>query len=90
MRENGCPAAAGEPTLATRMSPGGAAVAVSRHGCSGWLRLDQVERLLDYAWLDGTGPGGLDYSGYRAFLPAAGFGELTRTQRGWTRTPPDG
>jgi GNAT superfamily N-acetyltransferase len=54
-----------------------------------WLRLAQVERLLDYAWLDGTDPGGLDYADYRAFLPAVGFGELTRTQRGWTRTPPN-
>jgi GNAT superfamily N-acetyltransferase len=52
-----------------------------------WLRLAQVERLLDYAWLDGTDPGGLDYAGYRAFLPAAGFRELTRTRRGWTRAP---
>jgi GNAT superfamily N-acetyltransferase len=54
-----------------------------------WLRLAQVERLLDYAWLDGTDPGGLDYTGYRAFLPAVGFRELTRTQCGWTRTPPN-
>lgn len=52
-----------------------------------WLRLAQVERLLDYAWLDGTDPGGLDYAGYRAFLPTAGFRELTRTRRGWTRAP---
>jgi GNAT superfamily N-acetyltransferase len=35
-----------------------------------WLRLAQVDRLLDYAWLQGTDPGGLDYAGYRAFLPA--------------------
>jgi hypothetical protein len=46
-----------------------------------------VDRLLDYAWLEGTDPGGLDYADYRAFLPAAGFQELTRTRRGWTRTP---
>jgi GNAT superfamily N-acetyltransferase len=52
-----------------------------------WLRLAGVDRLLDYAWLDGTDPGGLDYAGYRAFLPAAGFQELTRTRRGWDRTP---
>ena len=52
-----------------------------------WLRLAQAERLLDYAWLDGTDPGGLDYADYRAFLPAVGFRELTRTQRGWTRGP---
>jgi GNAT superfamily N-acetyltransferase len=52
-----------------------------------WLRLAQVERLLDYAWLepdhDGTGQ---DYAGYRAFLAARGFTMLTRTRRGWTRT----
>jgi GNAT superfamily N-acetyltransferase len=54
---------------------------------AGWLRACGVDRLLDYAWLDGTDPGGLDYAGYRAFLPAAGFQELTRTRRGWTRPP---
>lgn len=52
-----------------------------------WLRLAQVGRLLDYAWLepdqDGTGQ---DYRGYRAFLAASGFTMLTRTKRGWTRT----
>lgn len=37
----------------------------------------------------GTDPGGLDYADYRAFLPAVGFRELTRTKRGWTRTPPE-
>jgi ribosomal protein S18 acetylase RimI-like enzyme len=51
-----------------------------------WLRLAQVDRLLDYAWLepdkDGTGQ---DYAGYRAFLAAAGFTMLTSTRRGWTR-----
>jgi GNAT superfamily N-acetyltransferase len=51
-----------------------------------WLRLAQVERVLDYAWLEGTDPGGQDYADYRAFLPAAGFRELTRTRRGWSRT----
>jgi len=50
-----------------------------------WLRLAQVDRLLDYAWLEGTDPGGIDYADYRAFLPAAGFRELTRTRRGWSR-----
>ena len=54
-----------------------------------WLRLASVDRLLDYTWLDGTDPGGLDYADYRAFLPAVGFRELTRTQRGWNRTPQD-
>ena len=46
-----------------------------------WLRLAQVSRLLDYAPLDESA------AGYRAFLAAAGFQELTRTRRGWTRTP---
>lgn len=50
-----------------------------------WLRLAQVSRLLDYAWLDGTDPGGQSYDDYRAFLPAVGFRELTRTARGWIR-----
>jgi GNAT superfamily N-acetyltransferase len=52
---------------------------------AGWLRLAQVTRLLDYAWLDGTDPAGQSYDGYRAFLSAVGFRELTRTARGWTR-----
>jgi GNAT superfamily N-acetyltransferase len=51
-----------------------------------WLRLAHVDRLLDYAWLEGTDPGGVSYEDYRAFLPAVGFRELTRTQRGWTRS----
>jgi GNAT superfamily N-acetyltransferase len=50
-----------------------------------WLRLAHVDRLLDYAWLEGTDLGGVSYEDYRAFLPAVGFRELTRTQRGWTR-----
>ena len=50
-----------------------------------WLHLAHVDRLLDYAWLEGTDPGGVSYEDYRAFLPAVGFRELTRTQRGWTR-----
>jgi GNAT superfamily N-acetyltransferase len=53
-----------------------------------WLELAHVDRLLDYAWLEGTDPGGLSYEDYRAFLPAVGFRELTRTQRGWTRPAP--
>jgi GNAT superfamily N-acetyltransferase len=52
---------------------------------AGWLELAGVGRLLDYAWLEGTDPGGVSYQDYRAFLPAVGFRELTRTQRGWTR-----
>jgi GNAT superfamily N-acetyltransferase len=51
-----------------------------------WLRLAQVERLLTYAWLDGQDGTGQSYDGYRAFLAVSGFLELTRTQRGWTRT----
>jgi GNAT superfamily N-acetyltransferase len=50
-----------------------------------WLTTAGVDRLLDYAWLEGTDPGGRDYADDRAFLPAAGFQELTRTRRGWTR-----
>jgi GNAT superfamily N-acetyltransferase len=50
-----------------------------------WLRLAGVDRILDYAWLEGTDPGGLSYDDYRAFLPNVGFRELTRTQRGWSR-----
>ena len=50
-----------------------------------WLGLAHVDRLLDYAWLEGTDPGRIGYEDYRAFLPAVGFCELTRTQRGWTR-----
>jgi GNAT superfamily N-acetyltransferase len=52
-----------------------------------WLRLAQVERLLDYAWLEGQDETGQSYDDYRAFLGASGFIELTRTRRGWTRTP---
>jgi GNAT superfamily N-acetyltransferase len=52
-----------------------------------WLRLAQVKRLLDYAWLEGTDYLGHDDTDCRAFLPAVGFGELTRTKRGWSRAP---
>jgi GNAT superfamily N-acetyltransferase len=55
-----------------------------------WLRLAQAERLLGYAWLEGQDPTGQDYTGYRAFLVASGFLELTCTKRGWTRTPHGG
>ena len=50
-----------------------------------WLRLAQVERLLDYAWLAGQDETGQSYEHYRSFLTACGFLELTRTKRGWTR-----
>jgi GNAT superfamily N-acetyltransferase len=52
-----------------------------------WLRLAQVQRLLDYAWLEGQDPAGQDYADSRAFLAASGFRELTRTRRGWNRDP---
>ncbi len=52
-----------------------------------WLRLAQVERLLTYAWLAGQDETGQSYDNYRAFLAASGFRELTRTKRGWVRTP---
>jgi GNAT superfamily N-acetyltransferase len=54
-----------------------------------WLRLAQVTRLLDYASLEAGpgGPDGRDDAGYRAFLAASHFTELTRTRRGWTRNP---
>jgi GNAT superfamily N-acetyltransferase len=52
-----------------------------------WLSDAGVDRLLSYAWLEGTDPGGRDYADDRAFLLAAGFHELTRTRRGWIRTP---
>ena len=52
---------------------------------AGWLRLAQIERLLDYAWLEGQDGTGQSYDAYRAFLAATAFTELTRTQRGWTR-----
>ena len=51
------------------------------------LRLARADNLLDYAWQDGTDPGGPDYASYRAFLPAVGFRELTRTRLIWARTP---
>ncbi len=52
-----------------------------------WLSAAKVDRLLAYAWLEGTDPGGQDYADDRVFLPAAGFQELTRTRRGWNRAP---
>ncbi len=50
-----------------------------------WLQLAYVERLMDYAWLEGRDPMGWDYADYRAFLPAVGFVELTRNKLGWSR-----
>src|SRR4029453_7027064 len=44
-----------------------------------WLRLARVERLLDYAWPK--------EEPRLALLRRLGFRELTRTARGWTRTP---
>ena len=56
-----------------------------------WLGLAGVDKVLDYAWLEGPDHSGQDradqdHAGYRSFLAAAGFRELTRTRRGWTRT----
>jgi GNAT superfamily N-acetyltransferase len=44
-----------------------------------WLRLARVERLLDYAWPK--------EEPRLALLRRLGFGELTRTARGWARSP---
>ena len=52
-----------------------------------WLSLAQAGRLLGYA-AAGQDPSGCDDAGYRAFLAAAGFRELTRTRCGWTRPVP--
>ncbi|HSR85547.1 MAG TPA: GNAT family N-acetyltransferase [Streptosporangiaceae bacterium] len=51
-----------------------------------WLELARVDRLLDYAYLDGADATGMTYDDYRAFLAALPFRMLTRTRRGWTRT----
>ena len=40
---------------------------------------------INHARLEGTDSGGYSYDDYRAFLPAVGFRELTRTARGWTK-----
>jgi GNAT superfamily N-acetyltransferase len=52
-----------------------------------WLRLAHVDRLLDYTYLEGRDVTGQDYDDDRAFLLASPFTELTRTMRGWTRSP---
>jgi len=54
-----------------------------------WLRLAQVERLLNYTYLEGRDATGQDYAGGRAFIEASPFAELTRTKRGWTRNTQD-
>jgi len=46
---------------------------------AGWLRLGRIERVLDYTWPEEAACG--------AFLAHIGFGELTRTARGWSRPP---
>jgi ribosomal protein S18 acetylase RimI-like enzyme len=51
-----------------------------------WLDLAHVDRLLDYAYLDGADATGQTYDDSRAFLAALPFALLTRTRRGWTRT----
>lgn len=45
-----------------------------------WLRLARVDRVLDYAWPE--------QEECVRFLARVGFRELTRTRRGWVRTPP--
>lgn len=50
-----------------------------------WLELANVDRLMDYAYLEDTDATGQRYDGYRALLAACGFRELTRTRRGWIR-----
>jgi ribosomal protein S18 acetylase RimI-like enzyme len=58
---------------------------------AGWLELARVDRLLDYACLDGADATGQAHDDYRAFLDAQPFTVLTRTRRGWTRaTTQDG
>jgi GNAT superfamily N-acetyltransferase len=56
---------------------------------AGWLDLARVDNLLDYSYADTRNPDGCDPTGYQAFLASAGFRELTRTRRGWTRAPAD-
>jgi len=51
-----------------------------------WLRLAHVDRLLDYTYAEGRDATGQSYDEDRAFLRASPFTELTRTQRGWTRS----
>jgi GNAT superfamily N-acetyltransferase len=51
-----------------------------------WLRLAHVDRLFAYTYLEGRDVTGQGYDEDRAFLQASPFTELTRTQRGWTRS----
>jgi GNAT superfamily N-acetyltransferase len=55
-----------------------------------WLRLAHVDRVLDYTYLQGRDVTGQEYDEGRAFLQASPFTELTRTMRGWTRSPQAG
>ncbi len=50
-----------------------------------WLDMAQVDRLLDYSYLNSHNPDNSDPAPYQAFLAKSGFRELTRTARGWTR-----
>ncbi len=67
------------------------AEAYRRRGIASWLlgqaadclQLADVDRLHDYTPLGD--PAEPDQGGYRMFLSASGFAELTRTDRVWTR-----
>lgn len=50
-----------------------------------WLDLAQVDGLLGYSYADSSNPDNCDPRDIQAFLAAAGFRELSRTRRGWTR-----
>ena len=54
---------------------------------AGWLDLAQVDNLLGYSYAGTRNPDQRDPAGHQAFLASAGFRELTRTRRGWTRKP---
>src|SRR5262249_48630345 len=86
LARHGGGAGLGNPHVPANQRPRGGATWLPGQA-AGWLRLAQVERLLGYAWLEGQDPTGQDYTGCRALLAVSGFGELTRTKRGWTRAP---
>lgn len=81
-RANGLRASAAGATLeiSASMRPprSGIATWLLTHAAD-WLRLARVDRLLAYAWPEGDD--------CIQLLDCAGFRELTRNQRGWTRPP---